>query len=126
MASLKAEIENVHCSAVREKEKENEKEKLEANSGSVTQATTQATVSIGVTAPEQELTPVLNARTKKRHTIKKKDEPKESKDMKEDTSIKRQRLELLTQIKYTMVYDERVDKEPVDNFLKEYEKKMRS
>ena len=37
----------------------------------------------------------------------------------------RQRLELLTQIKYTLIYDERIDKPVVDKILADYEKKMR-
>ena len=32
----------------------------------------------------------------------------------------------MTQIKYTLVYDERVDKEPIEKFLKEYENLMKS
>ena len=38
---------------------------------------------------------------------------------------KRQRLELLTQIKYTLIYDERIDKPVVDKILADYEKKQK-
>ena len=38
---------------------------------------------------------------------------------------KRQRLELLTPIKYTLIYDERIDLPIVEKLLKDYEKKQR-
>ena len=38
---------------------------------------------------------------------------------------KRQRLELLTQIKYTLIYDERIDKPVVDKILADYDKKLK-
>ena len=37
---------------------------------------------------------------------------------------KRQRLELLTQIKYTLIYDERIDQPIVDKILADYEKRL--
>lgn len=42
---------------------------------------------------------------------------------KEATSRGRQRLELLTQIKYTLIYDERIDKPVVDKILADFELK---
>ena len=39
--------------------------------------------------------------------------------------MKRQRLELLTQIKYTLIYDEKIDKPVVDKILADYEKRQR-
>lgn len=44
----------------------------------------------------------------------------------EKVSQKRQRMELLTQIKYTLVYDERVDREPVQAMLDAYEARLAS
>ena len=48
---------------------------------------------------------------------KKKDDPKDKEE-----PAKRMRLELLTQIKYTLVYDEQVDQAGIDKLLNEYEK----
>ena len=59
---------------------------------------------------------------KKAFLAKKKEEIKEKDDK---DNVKRQRLDLLTQIKYTLIYDDKVDREPVDKFLKEYEKQQR-
>lgn len=44
---------------------------------------------------------------------------------KEASTRGRQRLELLTQIKYTLIYDERIDKPIVDKILADYEKRQR-
>ena len=51
---------------------------------------------------------------------KKKDEIKD----KEEPLNKRMRLELLTQIKYTLIYDEQVDQAGIDMRLKEYEERI--
>ena len=47
---------------------------------------------------------------------KKKDDPKDKEE-----PAKRMRLELLTQIKYTLIYDEQVDQAGIDKLLNEYE-----
>ena len=38
--------------------------------------------------------------------------------------MKRQRLELLTQIKYTLIYDEKIDKPVVDKIIGDYMKRQ--
>jgi len=40
-------------------------------------------------------------------------------------ALKRQRLELLTQIKYTLIYDERIDKPVVDKILADHDLKLK-
>ena len=59
------------------------------------------------------------ASPKKLTSIKKKEENKEK-----DEPLKRMRLELLPQIKYTLIYDEQVDRAEIDKVLNEYEDKI--
>ena len=59
------------------------------------------------------------ASPKKLVNQKKKEETKEKEE-----PLKRMRLEILTQIKYTLIYDEQVDRPGIDKLLSEYEEKV--
>ena len=76
------------------------------------------TVTTGVLEMDRERS--QTASPKKRADHKKKEDHKEKEEPQ-----KRMRLELLTQIKYTLVYDEQVDQAGIDKHLLEYELKLK-
>ena len=114
MANLKSEVEGTYIQSV-SKEKESEtKQELSAT------RIQESNIPVTPGTLEQEKEKSITASPKKLTNQKKKEESKD----KEEILNKRMRLELLTQIKYTLIYDEQVDQAGIDKQLKEYEEKI--
>ena len=114
MANLKSEVEGSFPQSV-SKEKESEtKQEFSAT------RIQESNIPITPGTLELEKEKSITASPKKHTNHKKKDEIKD----KEEPLNKRMRLELLTQIKYTLIYDEQVDQAGIDMRLKEYEERI--
>ena len=114
MANLKSEVEGSYPQSI-SKEKESEtKQELSAT------RIQESNIPVTPGTLELEKEKSITASPKKMANHKKKDESKE----KEEPLNKRMRLELLTQIKYTLIYDEQVDQAGIDMRLKEYEERI--
>ena len=117
MANLKSEVDCIHPQPAPKENKEKEPEIKQEVVTVRGQSSSTITVTAGVLEMEREKQ--TTASPKKLTSIKKKEENKEK-----DEPLKRMRLELLPQIKYTLIYDEQVDRAGIDKVLNEYEEKM--